>query len=81
LKLHDVLVGDPSTGHGREGFYFATNGEFSMCDLAGETTAALVDLGRVKSTSLGAFTEEELRTYFPMTFIMPILPRSKRASE
>jgi hypothetical protein len=73
-------VEDQSTGHGREGFYFAANGEFSMCDLARETTAALVDLGRVKSAPLRAFTEEELRKYFMVNLIMPILPGSKRVS-
>ncbi|KAJ7242688.1 hypothetical protein C8J57DRAFT_1367366 [Mycena rebaudengoi] len=65
VKLYDAIAEDQHIGHGRQGLYFATNGEFSMYDIAKETSTALAAFDKAKSAPPRPFTEEELQKYFP----------------
>lgn len=78
MKLYDAIAEDQHIGHGRQGFYFATNGEFSMYDIAKETSTALAAFDKAKSAPPRPFTEEELQKYFPVRLFIPIKPGSKR---
>ncbi|KAG6880111.1 hypothetical protein C0992_005818 [Termitomyces sp. T32_za158] len=52
-------------GHGREGFYFAENGEYIMWDIAKAVGQTLHDAGKLKCPAPSSYTEEEMREFFP----------------
>ncbi|TFK72944.1 NAD(P)-binding protein [Pluteus cervinus] len=52
-------------GHGRSGFYFAENGEYTMYDLAKAVSSVLYQLGKGKDPKPTTFTEAEMEKYFP----------------
>ncbi|KIY44023.1 hypothetical protein FISHEDRAFT_52388, partial [Fistulina hepatica ATCC 64428] len=53
-----------SIGHGREGYYFGANGEFSWLQLAQAVGKAVVAAGRAEDPEPVSFTEEEILKYF-----------------
>ncbi|KAI0671513.1 NAD-P-binding protein [Trametes maxima] len=61
--LAAALLG-ADVGHGREGFYFAENGEHTLLDIAQAIGAALKDMGHASSAEPSTFTREELDKYF-----------------
>ncbi|KAF8896249.1 hypothetical protein BD779DRAFT_1494828 [Infundibulicybe gibba] len=56
---------DDALAHGREGFYFAENGEHTMYDIAKTIAQVLCDMGRGESPEPTTFTEKEIKRYFP----------------
>ncbi|KAI0360027.1 NAD-P-binding protein [Trametes cingulata] len=61
--LESALSG-ADIGHGREGYYFAENGEHNMLDIAKAMGAALKDMGLAVTVEPSTFTKEELNKYF-----------------
>ncbi|KAG7089743.1 hypothetical protein E1B28_011397 [Marasmius oreades] len=62
--LYDSISSNPTTGHGREGFYFGENGEHSLYEAAKGIGEALVKLGKAETSEPNSFTEEEVTKYF-----------------
>ncbi|KAI9509792.1 hypothetical protein F5148DRAFT_1184421 [Russula earlei] len=62
--LFDATLSDPSTPHGREGYYFAENGEYKLHDLAKTYSRVLYDLGKGRGPDPTPFTTEEAQKYF-----------------
>ncbi|KAL0572608.1 hypothetical protein V5O48_009352 [Marasmius crinis-equi] len=62
--LYDSIINNPSTGHGREGFYFGENGEHSLLDIGKGIGQALSELGKAKSAEPSSFTKDEVAEYF-----------------
>jgi len=62
--LLDTILSDPNLAHGREGYYFAENGEYKLYDVAKAYSQALYDLGKGKSPEPTSFTAEEAQKYF-----------------
>ena len=51
-------------GHGREGYYFAENGEHTMYDIAERMGEELYGMGLARTATPSSFTREELQRYF-----------------
>ena len=69
-RLFDAALNDQQgLSHGREGYFFAENGEHSMYDLCKAFGEALVALGRAEDAEPTVFTPEERVEYFGMDFI------------
>ena len=68
--LFDAILSDPNLPHGREGYYFAENGEYKLYDLAKAYSQALYDLGKGKSPDPTSFTADEVQKYFG---VIPLL--------
>ncbi|KAF8158469.1 hypothetical protein B0H34DRAFT_846653 [Crassisporium funariophilum] len=65
VVLFDAIRTNPSgVPHGREGYYFAENCEYSAEEVARAISEALVDLGVGTSREPSAFTEEECGKYW-----------------
>jgi hypothetical protein len=62
--LLDTILSDPNLAHGREGYYFAENGEYMLYDVAKAYSQALYDLGKGKNPEPTSFTAEEAQKYF-----------------
>ncbi|KAJ7174949.1 NAD-binding protein [Mycena crocata] len=63
VALYDAIVAD-TTGHGRNGFYFAESGEHSLYDVGKAIGEALVALGKSDSAEPTTFSQAELDKYF-----------------
>ncbi|KAF8199609.1 hypothetical protein BJ912DRAFT_1139672 [Pholiota molesta] len=64
LVLFDAIRKDPTTGHGREGYYFGENGEHSLYEVGKAIGEALVALGKSDNPEPTTFTKEEIDKYF-----------------
>ncbi|KAJ7080176.1 hypothetical protein B0H15DRAFT_913557 [Mycena belliarum] len=64
IKLYDAIVADATTGHGRNGFYFAAHDEQEFYGLVAAVGKALVGLGKSASPEPTTFTQANLDTYF-----------------
>jgi len=62
--LFDATLSDPNLPHGREGYYFAENGEYKLYDLAKGYSQALYDVGKGKSPDPTSFSADEVQKYF-----------------
>ncbi|RPD68447.1 NAD(P)-binding protein [Lentinus tigrinus ALCF2SS1-7] len=63
--LFDKALTDPAKlGHGREGYYFAENGEHSLYALCKAVGTALVEAGRAENAEPTELTAEERATIF-----------------
>jgi len=54
-------VRNPSTGHGREGYYFAENGEYSQYEVAKAISEAMFEFGKGAALEPTTFTADELK--------------------
>ncbi|KAF7980436.1 hypothetical protein HWV62_38278 [Athelia sp. TMB] len=61
IVLLDAVLSNPETSHGREGFYFADNGEFTHREFVDAVSAALADKGVVELAEPTPFAEEEYK--------------------
>ena len=59
LLLEQILSGKP-LAHGRNGFYFGENGEYTAYDLCKVISEVLYDQGKSKSATPTTFTEDEM---------------------
>ena len=75
--LFDATLSDPNTPHGRDGYYFAENGEYRLYDLAKAYSQVLYDLGKGKSPNPTSFTAEEAQKYFGVMTSFFVHPRPR----
>jgi len=59
--LYDNILKNPTTKHGREGFYFGESGEHRLYDIYKKSAEALAALGKGKSPEPTKFSEEEVK--------------------
>ena len=52
---------NPSTGHGREGYYFAENGEYSQYEAAKAISEAMFEFEKGAALEPTMFTADELK--------------------
>jgi hypothetical protein len=52
---------NPSTGHGREGYYFAENGEYSQYEAAKAISEAMFEFKKGATLEPTTFTADELK--------------------
>lgn len=65
IVLFDAITSTPDkVGHGREGIYFAENGEHKWYDISKEIARAFVELGISDKSEPDTFTDEELVKHF-----------------
>ncbi|KAI0360216.1 NAD-P-binding protein [Trametes cingulata] len=70
IRLLDAILRTPDkVSHGRHGYYFAVHGDYSMRELLEGIAASLFALGRVKTSELVPYTQEELVKYFGSEFL------------
>ncbi|KAI8992937.1 NAD-P-binding protein [Trametes punicea] len=62
--LWSAILACKEIGHGKEGYYFAENGEHTLYDVAKAIGAALKDFGLAETDKPSSFTKEELEKYF-----------------
>lgn len=65
MLLFDHVYSQKPVAHGRHGFYFGENGEYTMHDIMTAISQELYDQGKSKSPTPTSFTEEETAKYFP----------------
>lgn len=56
--------GPDATGHGREGYYYGENGEYSLGELSHAVAKLLYEMGLGKSPQATPFTDDEADQYF-----------------
>jgi hypothetical protein len=61
IVLFDSIMTNPATGHGREGYYFGENGEYTHYEASKAVAEALVARGMGKTQEPTSFTEEEYK--------------------
>jgi len=61
IVLYDSIVSNPTTGHGRAGFYFGENGEYTLYEVSKGISEAMLALGKGKTLEPTPFTEEEYK--------------------
>jgi len=67
IVLYDAIVNDregDKVGHGREGFYFGENGEFTWLQLSKAIGEALHSLRMLKTKDITPFSKEDMVKYF-----------------
>ncbi|TFY82933.1 hypothetical protein EWM64_g1075 [Hericium alpestre] len=64
-----VLENPDATPHGREGFFFAVNGEHRLIDVSKEIGKAVYELGKSKTPEVTTFTDEENQKFFGGTYL------------
>ncbi|OSD04111.1 NAD-P-binding protein [Trametes coccinea BRFM310] len=62
--LWDAIETCQDIGHGKEGYYFAENGEHRLHDVAKQIGKVLKDFGLADTEEPSSFTQEELDKYF-----------------
>jgi hypothetical protein len=61
VVLYDSIMSNPATGHGRDGYYFGENGEYTHYEVAKAVAQALVAKGLGMTSEPTSFTEEEYK--------------------
>lgn len=61
IVLYDSIVSNSATAHGREGFYFGENGEYTLYEAAKAISEVLLAYEKVKTLEPTALTEEEYK--------------------
>jgi hypothetical protein len=61
IILYDSAVSNPATSHGRAGFYFGENGEYTLYEVSKAISEAMLALGKGKTLEPTPFTEEEYK--------------------
>ena len=62
--IWNATSGGEDVGHGRQGFYFAENGEHHLYDIGRAIGAVPKDFRLVEEAEPSSFTTEELEKYF-----------------
>lgn len=66
VLILDKALADPSTTHGREGYYIASEDEFCWSDYVQAFAAGVAEAGGLPSADLKPFTEAETAKLFPV---------------
>ncbi|KAF8193803.1 hypothetical protein BJ912DRAFT_1057475 [Pholiota molesta] len=61
--LFDAIRKEPTTGHGRAGYYFGENGEHNLGEVSSAIGEVMVALGQSESPEPTAFNKEEMDKY------------------
>ncbi|KZP08848.1 NAD(P)-binding protein [Athelia psychrophila] len=61
IILLDAVLSNPATSHGREGFYFTDNGEFTHREVVDAVSSALAARGVVKLAEPTPFAEDDFK--------------------
>jgi hypothetical protein len=61
IVLYDSVVSNSATGHGREGYYFAENGEYMFYDVASKVIAEALVAKGIGTSEPTSFTEEDYK--------------------
>jgi hypothetical protein len=61
IVLYNSIVSSPTTGHGRHGYYFGENGEYTHYEAAKAVAEALVTKGLGKTLEPSSFTDDEIK--------------------
>ena len=61
--LYNSIVSNPATAHGREGIYFAENGEHNFHDIGKAIGEALTAIGKLDNPEPTTLTKEEIEKY------------------
>ncbi|KAF6748043.1 hypothetical protein DFP72DRAFT_971947 [Ephemerocybe angulata] len=61
VKLLDAVVAKSNPGHGREGFYFAENGEYTFSVLGKRISEVLVELGKGTNRDVTTVSDEDAK--------------------
>ncbi|KZP09837.1 NAD(P)-binding protein [Athelia psychrophila] len=61
IILLDAVLSNPATSHGREGFYFTDNGEFTHREVVDAVSSALAARGVVKLAQPTPFAEDDFK--------------------
>jgi len=64
IVVFKSAVTHPDSGHGREGYYFAENGEHSLYEVGKRIAETLVKLGKGKSAEPTTYSDDEVAKYF-----------------
>ncbi len=72
--LLDATLSDSNLAHGREGYYFAENGEYKLYDVAKAYSQALYDLGKGKSPDPTTYSADEVQKYFGVITLFHVDP-------
>jgi hypothetical protein len=67
IVLYDSIITNSATGHGREGSYFAENGEHNLYDVGKAIGEALFEIGKTDNPEPTTFTQEDLDKYFQVS--------------
>lgn len=67
IVLYNSIITNPATGHGREGIYFAENGEHNLYDVGKAIGEALVAVGKTDNPEPTTLTKEEIDKYFQVS--------------
>ena len=72
IIVYDSVDLNPAMGHGREGYYFAENGEYSQYEAAKAISEAMLANGKGTTLEPTTFKTEELKQApeVRMTFIL-----------
>ncbi|KAF9524906.1 hypothetical protein CPB83DRAFT_860441 [Crepidotus variabilis] len=64
VDLLDSIRKNPSTGHGRDGYYYAENGEHTLYEVGKSIGEVLVEKGITDKVEPTSFTKEEVDKYY-----------------
>lgn len=64
LLFNTALTNPTGTAHGREGFYFAENGEHTLYQIGKAICEAMITVGECSEPEPSAFADEEIQRYF-----------------
>ena len=78
IVLYNSIITNPATGHGREGIYFAENGEHTLYDVGKAIGEALVAVGKTDNPEPTTLTKEEIDKYFQVSNHPRFIPEQVR---
>jgi len=61
IVIYNSIVSNPATPHGREGYYFGENGEYTSYEASMAISEAMLAHGKARALEPTAFTEEEYK--------------------
>jgi len=61
IIIYDAILLDPSTAHGREGFYFGENDEYTLYEVCKAISEAMLARGKGQTLEPTSFTDEEYK--------------------
>ncbi|KAF5323088.1 hypothetical protein D9611_009274 [Ephemerocybe angulata] len=64
IKLIETIMREANPGHGKEGFYFAENGEYTFYQFGTRVSEVLVELGSGTEPEVSTLSDEEIKKYF-----------------
>lgn len=76
ITLFNSIRTDPTTPHGRNGFYFGESGEHRLYDVSLGIGKALVALGKSDKAEPTTFTQDDLNKHFGVRLLQLCVRRT-----